>query len=489
MPSGQLFIAGHWRDGRGARFDSRAPHDQHSLWSGAAADAGDVDDAFKAARSAFEAWADLDFEARAALARAFAQQLESEREALSALIAEEVGKPLWEARTEVAAMIGKVEISIRAWQQRTGDTVHTTDFGRHELRHKPHGVVAVFGPYNFPGHLPNGHIVPALLAGNTVLFKPSEQTPAVAELTVQLWQRAGLPPGVLNLVHGERATGEAIAAHAELDGLYFTGSSRTGALLHQQFSGDTARILALEMGGNNPLIVREVADLDAAVLDIIQSAFITSGQRCTCARRLLVPDGAWGDQLVQRLAEVSGTLAVGAWNADPAPYMGPLIGPRAAELVLAAQTQWLQKGAQAILPAQRMAAGPAFVSPGIVDVTDITGIPDEEVFGPLLQLRRYADFDSAMREANNTRYGLSAGLLSDDEDDYRRFWRRSRAGIVNWNRPTTGASGSFPFGGIKGSGNHRASAFYAADYCAYPVASALAPHSSRPATLPPGIRM
>ncbi len=489
MPSGQLFIAGQWRNGRGADFNSLAPHDLHPVWAGAAADAADIDDAFRAARAAFDNWADLDFDARAALARSFAQQLESERETLSALIAEEVGKPLWEARTEVAAMIGKIEISIRAWQQRTGDTVQATDFGHHELRHKPHGVVAVFGPYNFPGHLPNGHIVPALLAGNTVLFKPSEQTPAVAELTVQLWQRAGLPAGVLNLVHGERPTGEAITAHPELDGLYFTGSSRTGALLHRQFAGDTGRILALEMGGNNPLIVREVADLDAAVLDIIQSAFITSGQRCTCARRLLVPDGAWGDQLVQRLTEVSGTLAVGAWNADPAPYMGPLIGPRAADQVLAAQAQWLQQGATTVLAAQRLDAGPAFVSPGIVDVTGITDIADEEVFGPLLQLRRYADFDGAIAAANATRYGLSAGLLSDDESDYRKFWRRSRAGIVNWNRPTTGASGSFPFGGIKGSGNHRASAFYAADYCAYPVASARAPRSSRPVTLPPGIRM
>lgn len=487
MHSGQLFIDGVWRDGRGQAFDSLAPHDLRPVWSGRAADASDVDAAFGAARKAFVRWANLDIAEREAIATAFAGELKANSEPLARCIAEEVGKPLWEARTEVSAMIGKIAISIRAYHERTGMQEQPTDFGRHVLRHRPHGVVAVFGPYNFPGHLPNGHIVPALLAGNTVLFKPSEQTPAVAELTIRLWERAGIPPGVLNLVQGERSTGEAVAAHAQLDGLYFTGSSRTGGILHRQFAADSGRILALEMGGNNPLIVRPVEDVEAAALDVIQSAFITSGQRCTCARRLFVPVGGWGDGFLERLVEISGRLAVDRWNADPQPYMGPVIGPAAADALRAAQDRLLAAGARTLLPMRTLDNGSAFVSPGLLDVTDAGDVPDEEFFGPLLQVYRYADFGAAIDAANRTRYGLAAGLIGDDEQEYEYFWRSIRAGIVNWNRPTTGASGAYPFGGIGASGNHRPSAYYAADYCAYPVASSEAPRSTRPAQLPPGL--
>ncbi len=485
--TGKLYIDGRWRDGGGAPFQSLAPHDQHALWQGRAAAADDVDMAFTSARAALPAWADRPFEARAERARAFATALKDEAEPLARCLAEETGKPLWEARTEVAAMIGKIELSIRANRERSGEHEQTTDFGRHVLRHRPHGVVAVFGPYNFPGHLPNGHIVPALLAGNCVLFKPSELTPATAEMTVRLWQRSGLPAGVLQLLQGERATGEMLAAHPHLDGLYFTGSQRTGALLHRQFAGDSGRILALELGGNNPLIVREVADIEAAVLDVVQSAFITSGQRCTCARRLFVPHGRWGDDFIERLIMCAAKLRVDRWDAEPAPYMGPVISPRAADQLLAAQQQLLAAGARSLLAMQRLDQGAAFVSPGIVDVTALAEVADEEHFGPLLQLIRYDELDAAIAGANRTRYGLAAGFIGEDAAEYEYFRLRIRAGIVNWNRPTTGASGAYPFGGIGASGNHRPSAYYAADYCAYPVASSEAPRPQAPAQLPPGI--
>ncbi len=489
MASGELLINGNWRRGTGASMTSLAPHDLQPVWQGHAASTADVDAAFSAARRAFDSWSALAVTVREQHLLNYAAQLKTHSEALARCIAEEVGKPLWEARTEVAAMTGKIAISIRAYHERTGTTEQATDFGRHVLRHRPHGVVAVFGPYNFPGHLPNGHIVPALLAGNTVLFKPSEQTPAVGEMTARLWQQSGLPAGVLNLLQGERATGESIAAHTQLDGLYFTGSSRTGAILQRQFAGMSHRILALEMGGNNPLILREVEAVDAAVLDIIQSAFMTSGQRCTCARRLYVPKGNWGDRLLRRLVDVSGSLRVDRWDAEPPPFMGPVIGVAAAKMLMDAQGQLLERGARALLPMQVPAQGAAFLTPGILDATQARDIPDEELFGPLLQVFRYNELDEAINAANNTQYGLSAGFIGDDADEYARFSRRIRAGIVNWNRPTTGASGAFPFGGVGASGNHRPSAYYAADYCAYPVASSEAPRSLLPTQLPPGVSL
>ncbi|HUP90656.1 MAG TPA: succinylglutamate-semialdehyde dehydrogenase [Solimonas sp.] len=489
MELNRLFIDGRWKAGSGKPFESFDPAGGERLWAGAAAGEADVDAAFGAARAAFEAWADRSFEERAGFARRFAKLLEENKERLATAIAREVGKPLWEARTEVASMAGKVELSIKAWQQRTGVSENPTDFGRHALRHRPHGVVAVFGPYNFPGHLPNGHIVPALLAGNTVVFKPSELTPLVAEETVRLWEQAQLPAGVINLVQGERATGEAVARHPQLDGLFFTGSSRTGAILARQFADQPGKILALEMGGNNPLIVGEVADLRAAVHEIIQSAYLTSGQRCTCARRLLVARGAAGDALLEQLATAVRKIRVDRYDAQPPPFMGPVVSARVAEGLLAAQAMLVGRGARPLVEMRRLPAGPAFVSPGLLDVTAVEDLPDEEHFGPLLQVIRYADFDQAIRIANATRYGLSAGVLCDREEDYRRYWRRSRAGIVNWNRQTTGASGAFPFGGIGASGNHRPSAFYAADYCAYPVASTEASRLELPAQLLPGLEL
>lgn len=484
-----LYIAGAWQNGQGEAFESLNPVTQQVLWSGQAADASQVDAAVNAARQAFAGWAKRSFDARLKVLEAFAASLKANADALARCIGEETGKPLWESATEVTSMINKVAISVQSYRERTGEKSGPLGDATAVLRHKPHGVVAVFGPYNFPGHLPNGHIVPALLAGNCVVFKPSELTPKVAELTVKCWIEAGLPAGVLNLLQGARDTGIALAAHAGIDGLFFTGSSRTGNALHQQFAGRPDKILALEMGGNNPLVVDQVADVEAAVYTIIQSAFISAGQRCTCARRLLVPEGAWGDSLLTRLVEVSQRIEVGAFDQQPAPFMGSVISLQAAQALMDAQEVLLGSGAVALLEMSQPDSNAALLTPGIIDVTEVSERSDEELFGPLLQVIRYADFDAAIAQANNTAFGLAAGLLSDSEARYQQFWLESRAGIVNWNKQLTGAASSAPFGGIGASGNHRASAYYAADYCAYPVASLETPTLALPTALTPGVRL
>jgi succinylglutamic semialdehyde dehydrogenase len=483
------YIAGNWQDGTGEVFSSLNPVSQVELWSGRAAGAKQVAAAVLAARAAFPAWALRSLDLRIVVLEAFAKSLQTHATELARCIGEETGKPLWESATEVTSMVNKVAISIQSYRERTGEKSAPLADATAVLRHKPHGVVAVFGPYNFPGHLPNGHIVPALLAGNTVIFKPSELTPKVAELTVKCWIDAGLPAGVLNLLQGARDTGVALAADAGIDGLFFTGSSGTGNLLHKQFAGRPDKILALEMGGNNPLVVEQVADLDAAVYTIIQSAFISAGQRCTCARRLLVPQGAWGDSLLARLLVVTATIQVGAFDQQPAPFMGSVISLGAAEHLLKAQQQLLARGATALLAMTQPQASAALLTPGIIDVTAVRNRLDEEFFGPLLQVIRYSDFDAAIAEANATQFGLAAGLLSDSAERYQQFWLQSRAGIVNWNKQLTGAASSAPFGGVGASGNHRASAYYAADYCAYPVASLECATLSMPATLTPGVSL
>lgn len=483
------YIQGQWHAGKGHDVTSINPANAQTIWAGKTATAEQVNTAVNAAREAQFAWFMLGFDARLKIVEAYRSQLEANKAELAETIAQETGKPQWETATEVTAMIAKIALSAEAYHKRTGTEAIDTPAGRAVIRHKPHGVVAVFGPYNFPGHLPNGHIVPALLAGNTVIFKPSELTPKVAELMVSFWDKVGLPAGVINLVQGEVDTGIALAAHPQLDGLFFTGSSRTGHLLHQQYAGHPGKILALEMGGNNPLIIKGVADIKAAVHDILQSAYISSGQRCTCARRLYVEQGQQGDALVAMLVEAVKQIKVGRWNAQPQPFMGSMISEIAAKGMLAAQANLVSLGGVPLVELIHLEVGTGLVSPGLIDVTAIALLPDEEYFGPLLQLVRYRDFDQAITLANQTRYGLSAGILADSREDYDYFLARIRAGIVNWNKQITGASGAAPFGGIGASGNHRASAFYAADYCAYPVASVEADVVSLPASLSPGLSL
>ncbi len=442
------------------------------IWRGAQADAAAVDAAVRAARAAFPSWAATPVDERIAVLRRYQDAVRSRADEFAALIARETGKPLWETKTEVTSVVAKVDISITAHAERTGTRGGENGGVRQVLRHKPHGVLAVLGPYNFPVHLPNGHIVPALLAGNAIVFKPSELTPAVADLMAGCWRDAGLPEGLLNVVQGAGDTGRAVAGHPGIDGLLFTGSAATGAALHRQFADAPHKILALEMGGNNPLIVWDVpeADLSATAALIAQSAYLSAGQRCTCARRLILEDRR-AVETIAHLVELIDRLIVGAPFDEPQPFMGPVIDNRAADRLIAGTERLVASGGTAIRPLQRLAADKPFLTPALIDATTSLDRPDEELFGPVLQVVRVPDFDAALAEANNTRFGLSAGLIGGTPELYDRFWSASRAGVVNWNRPTNGAASNAPFGGVGLSGNHRPSAYYAADYCAWPVAS------------------
>jgi succinylglutamic semialdehyde dehydrogenase len=437
------------------------------------------------ARRAQQDWSALSAEQRAQVACVFAEALKSHKRDLAQIISEETGKPRWESATEVDAMINKVALSIRAQQERRRENVSDSAGVTAATRYKPHGVVAVLGPFNFPGHLPNGHIVPALLAGNAVIFKPSEHTPRTARTTIESWREAGLPRDVLQLAEGGPEVGAALVKLA--DGVFFTGSFEVGRAISRALADTPGKIAALEMGGNNPMVVWDVADVRAAAYATIQSAYITAGQRCSCARRLIVPSGAAGDRLIDAVLAMMQRMRIGLYTDHPEPFMGPVINPGAARKLLAAQQNLIDRGARPLATMSPLRGVANLLSPGLLDVTDVTDRADEELFGPILQLIRVPDFDAAIAEANHTRFGLAAGLLSDDRALYERFFREVRAGVVNWNRPLTGASSALPFGGIGDSGNHRPSAFFAADYCSYPVASLESDRVVMPTTPTPGI--
>jgi succinylglutamic semialdehyde dehydrogenase len=446
------------------------------VWRGAVADEAAVDAAVARARAVQPGWEATPIEERAQILRAYADRVKARAEDVARIISRETGKPFWETKTEAASVAAKVDISIKAQAERTGETLVDANGLTQALRHRPHGVLAVLGPYNFPAHLPNGHIVPALLAGNTIVFKPSELAPAVAQLTGELWREAGLPEGVLEIVQGDGETGKALAGHRGTDGLLFTGSSTTGKALARQFAETSGRILALEMGGNNPLLVWNLADgdIDAAVAIIVQSAYLSAGQRCTCARRLILQDSL-ADTLVPRIEATLDGLIVGAPFDDPQPFMGPVVDNRAADKVQAQVADLLRLGGKQFRALQRSQADRPYLTPALIDMTGIEGAPDEEIFGPVLQIWRESDFDAAIARANETRFGLSAAMLGGTRAQFDQFRSRTRAGVINWNRPTNGASSALPFGGTGNSGNHRPSAYYAADYCAFPVVGMEAP--------------
>lgn len=467
----KCLINGEWREGAGNEFSSTDPSTGEVIWSGAAATKADVGDAVKAARSAFEKWALTPLAERIGIMEKYRDLMKRDADQLAKLISKETGKPFWETKTEAAAVAGKVDISIRAYDERTGEKETATGATRGVLRHKPHGVMAVLGPYNFPAHLPNGHIVPALIAGNTIVFKPSEMTPGPGAFIVERMIEAGVPAGVINMVQGGRETGETLTCADGINGVLFTGGAKTGLAIHKMFADRLDVILALELGGNNPLIWWDTDDVDAAAFAVVQSAFLTSGQRCTCARRLILPEGAAGDKALDALTKLTDRLIIDQPFADPQPFMGPVISPKIAEGLERAFDQYVERGGNAINNLSILEEGSAFVSPGIVDMTGADAIADEEHFGPLLKVWREKDFDQAIARANATKFGLSAGLLSDDKTKWEKFLALSHAGVVNWNRQTTGASGAAPFGGLGASGNHRPAGYYAADYCAYPVAS------------------
>lgn len=452
------------------QFQSIDPTTGEVVWEGAEATTAQVTAAVAKARTALSDWALRPREERIAIMKAYQARLKERAAEISEAISRETGKAMWETQAEATIMQGKVDISIRAYNERTGERSNDMAFGRAVLRHRPHGVAAVLGPFNFPGHLPNGHIVPALLAGDTVVFKPSEEAPLTGQIMVECLLQAGVPDGVINLVQGGKDVGAALLDQ-KIDALMFTGSGAAGAHFRKKFADDPHVILALELGGNNPLVVWDVADAEAAATHVVQSAFITSGQRCSCARRLIVPNGPQGDAVIEAVAQLSDRLSFGPWNGNAEVYGGPLISARAAQKALADLQARIDMGAKVIRTSGNIdGLSDAFVKPAIIDVTGVD-VPDEEIFAPFLSVIRVDSFEEALIAANDTRYGLSAGLISDDVSLWDRFITTIRAGVVNFNRPTTGAAGDMPFGGLGASGNHRPSAYYAADYCAYPVAS------------------
>jgi succinylglutamic semialdehyde dehydrogenase len=457
------------------------------IWRGGPV-AGHVGEAVAAARRALPAWAGRAADERVALLRRWQEVTRRHAEDVAGLICDEMGKTMAEARFEAGALAGKVDVTldeisldrIREYE------VAVTETRRGLCRFKPHGVMAVVGPFNFPAHLPNGHFVPALLAGNTVVLKPSEKTPGVGQKLAEMMHEAGAPPGVFNVVQGAGTTAAALVSHDDVDGILFTGSWPVGRRILEANLDRPGRIVALEMGGSNPAVVLADAPLRQAVIECARAAFATTGQRCTCTRRIIVERGV-ADRFVAAFCKVASTLVVGPGRSDAPVFMGPLVTAEAVAAVLDHQSALVKAGGRVLVEATAPEGPGRFVTPGVIEVDRFTLESDCEIFGPIVQIAVVDDLAEAMAQANATRYGLAAAIFTRDDAAYERFFAEMRAGCINRNTGTAGASSKLPFGGLGLSGNHRPAAAFAVDYCAYPIANMV--ESSEDAALPAGMTL
>jgi aldehyde dehydrogenase (NAD+) len=451
-------INGRWRPAvSGQTLESRNPADVDDVVAIApASSARDVDDAVAAARAALSAWRAVPAPKRGEVLFRAAERLAHEKEALARIVTREMGKVIAEARGDVQEAVDMAYYMGGEGRRMSGETAPS------ELPNKdaksvrvPLGVCGLITPWNFPVAIPSWKILPALVAGNTVVLKPSELTPLCATRFVQILQDAGLPPGVLNLVHGYgEGVGDALAGHGDVNVVSFTGSSSVGEKI-EALCGKLHRPVCTETGGKNPLIVMDDADLELAVEGALWGGFGTSGQRCTAASRVIVHEAVYG-AFVTRFVEAAKTLRLGS-GLDPATHVGPVISAEQKQMVLEYIEIGKNEGATLLCgghsPNEARLAKGHFIAPTVFgEVTPGMRIAQEEIFGPVVSVIKARDLGHAIEIANGVAYGLSAAIYTRDVNTSAVAERDLDTGIVYINASTIGAEIQLPFGGTKRTG-------------------------------------
>ncbi len=469
----------------GGGFVSTSPNNNEVVFKGNFATKANCDKAVKSAKEAGQSWYDLGPEKRIEYVRKFVEIVKENKDELAKTISIEVGKPKWESEGEINSIINKIEPCIDAYRTRCSDIIIERNGAKGITRFLPLGVMCVIGPYNYPMHMTNGQIMAGLIAGNTIVLKPSDKAPLCATKIMQCWEKAGLPNGVINMVQGGAETVEYLVKNKDVNGVYFTGSFKVGQIIKNMCNPH--QMCALEMGGDAPVVAWDCDDLQSAAITVIQGAFGTAGQKCVSTRRLIVPDNMFGRELIKEVVKLSKKIVVGKYDDEQTPFMGPLRTPQMVENALKLQKYLASKGAKVLLEAKRMPQSNCFITPCIVDVTGTKYTLKDEVFAPFLRVIKVKTFEEAIVEANSTEYGLATSVLTKDKHLYYEYLQKAKFGLVNWNKPTVGSSAWASFGGIKNSGNFRPSGYLSSDFCSYAVASAETENLSN-VSLPKGIK-
>jgi succinylglutamic semialdehyde dehydrogenase len=455
------------------KIDSPADLDDHVITVKHKTD--HVDKAVEAAHKAFYPWARLSYEERKRHLLKLKDVFAAHSEDMAKIISRETGKPLWEARTEAKGLASKIDITINhsmklVETELVKDAIPGVDG---IIRHQPRGVMAVIGPFNFPAHLPNGHIIPALLTGNTIVFKPSDKTPAVGQYYAQLVEKAEFPKGVFNMVQGPGNVGRRLVLDENVAGILFTGSYEVGLKIKEDTLNHFWKLLALEMGGKNATIVWHDADMEKAIYESLIGCFVTAGQRCSCTSRIIVHQSI-AQQFIDRFYSAAKKIKIGHWSEDV--LFGPLISKDSVEKYIRFQEIAKREGAETLMrgKALEFAKRGYYVTPSINLVEEVkhkSVYQRSEIFGPNVAIYTVQDFDQAMDVVNNTSYGLVLSIFTKEKSLYEEALFKTRVGLLNWNRTTNGASSRLPFGGRGKSGNDRPSGHFAVQYCTTPVAS------------------
>ncbi len=450
-----------------------------------------VDRAVEAARKAYLPWAHLGLEKRKQHLQRLKEVFLSKAPELTEIIARETGKPLWESKTEAAALSNKIDITLTHSLQLVADEEVKDALPGISgfIRHKARGVMAVIGPFNFPAHLANGHIIPALITGNTVVFKPSDKTPGVGQWMAEAYAAADFPPGVFNVVQGKAEAGKRLVNHDSVDGILFTGSYEVGLKIKQDTLTHFWKILVLEMGGKNATVVWEDADINKAVYESLVGAFMTAGQRCSCTSRIILHPKI-KDQFVEQFYAAAKKLKIGHWRDQV--FMGPLISADAVEKFIRYQEIAKREGAESIMRGKALSLETEgyYVTPSInvVSAFDPKSVYQKsEIFGPNVAIFTTDSFDEALAINNSSGFGLVMALFTKNRALYEQALVEAQVGQLNLNRTTNGASSRLPFGGMNKSGNDRPSAHYAVQYTTVPISSLEDNTPFTGANMPPGL--
>lgn len=461
------YIGGRFLEPTGEAFTSHDPAHHHAVVLEAAGSADRVTEACDAAAAAQAEWAARSLDDRVAALARFKSAIAARADELSEAISREMGKIRSEARIEINALLGRfalVEGQVR--RDLSGGTIegHASEV----IRYRPHGVVGVLGPFNFPLHLCHAHVLPSLMLGNTVVIKPSEVTPLAGQRYAEAADAAGLPAGVLNVVQGGGAVGAALTQDPRVLGLAFTGSWETGRRIRAATVDRPEMLVALEMGGKNMCVVREDAELRQAIHEVVTSGYLTTGQRCTCSDRVLVHRSR-ADALIDGIRAALAELKFGDPE-DASSFAGPMANRAAAERFVAAIEKARAGGAEVIVEGGPREGG-AFVDASLHRLQagqhTLAGYTDVELFGPDLCVEVFDDDDEAIAALNGTPFGFAVSVFTQDLEAFGRYEREVRTGILNRNRSTNKASPRLPFGGVKKSGNFRPAGAWAGRNLAY----------------------
>jgi succinylglutamic semialdehyde dehydrogenase len=473
------FIDGKWRiadRSQGAihvvspaNFDWKLPDCQYGF--------SEIEEAVAAGNRAFTGWSRRALDDRIGLLKKLIEEFEVRKDEIARVVALEIGKPLDECRTEAGALVNKIKLTIEDGLKLV--STQEIDLGsgsKGQIVFRPKGVLLVIGPFNFPVHLSNGHIIPALLTGNTVILKPSEKAPYSAQLYIECFERVGFPPGVIQLLQGTGEVAQRLIRSKGIHGILATTSYEIGAKIQKEVAEEPEKIVALEMGGKNAAIVWEGADPEKVSSDLIQSSFLSTGQRCTALSRIYIHPALLEPVLSKFHEKAKSLLISHPFEEDPKPFMGPIITAAAKEKYLRYSDIAQSEGAEIIMRPKaldgnsRISKRPLpmghYVTPSIAVVKNWSpksNYQNHEIFGPDVFFAPVKTLDEAIEAANSAKYGLAFSFFGKSQE-FSAVADRIEAGLVYCNRPTTGASSRLPFGGWKRSGNHRPAGIFAIYY-------------------------